>query len=348
MNKHVFLSAILSAAALCTSIDARAQICNSSSVCATISQSGSGEGLEVIANGSGTAIQVIGPEGSSAAITVDTTADGIDVGVNTGIAFRGTSNSNYGVQGISGLTGVEGQSGSGQGVAGFSSSNYGVEGTSTSSYGVFGTSTSGDGVHGTIASAGSAVGGVNTGSGNAIYGRAEASGAWAGNFEGNVQVQNGYSYFYNGSTCIGGHCTSDQRLKKNIEPLTGAISQLLQLRGATYEWKNPEEHGNQTGVQTGFIAQEVEKSFPAWVDEDKKGMKGIVLPPMQIAALEVESFRELKAEVDDLKAEVKELKENRRPAISGLGAEGMGMGFGLVVVGGAFIASRRKRAESGQ
>ena len=40
--------------------------------------------------------------------------------------------------------------------------------------------------------------------------------------------------------------SSDIRQKKNVAKLTGALDKLIQLQGVTYEWVNPEEHGNQT------------------------------------------------------------------------------------------------------
>jgi Chaperone of endosialidase len=63
---------------------------------------------------------------------------------------------------------------------------------------------------------------------------------------------------------------SDARLKKNIQPLTGAIDQLLQLRGVTYEWKELDNHGKTAGTKRGFIAQEMERVFPDWVQTDDK------------------------------------------------------------------------------
>src|SRR5262249_1150885 len=48
---------------------------------------------------------------------------------------------------------------------------------------------------------------------------------------------------------------SDRRLKKNIEPLSGALDRLLQLRSVTYEYKDPEKSHQLPGIQTGFIAQ---------------------------------------------------------------------------------------------
>jgi Chaperone of endosialidase len=227
----------------------------------------------------------------------------------------------------------------------------GVEGTSEYGTGVRGVSTDGNGVWGSSATTTATQGGVtgsNTGGGNGVYGTCSGgAGCFAGYFNGSVTVASGSSYYYNGTaTCVAGFCASDQRFKKNVAPLTGATDKLLQLKGVTFEWNNPEEHGNQAGVQTGFIAQEVEKVFPGWVDENNKGMKGIVLPPMQLAALQIEAFREQKAEIDALKAQVKALEDNRRPMISLNTAGGTLFGFGLAAMAGAVVISRRKRSES--
>src|SRR6185436_10773310 len=50
---------------------------------------------------------------------------------------------------------------------------------------------------------------------------------------------------------------SDARIKENIQPLRGALDKLTQLRGVSFDWKNPQDHAPQTGRQTGFLAQEV-------------------------------------------------------------------------------------------
>jgi hypothetical protein len=282
-----------------------------------------------------------------------------------GVIGEDTS-SGYGIYGSTvGGKGVYGDdTGSGYGMFGISTSGVGVYGQASSGdamqadntgngYGLYAFSTGGDAIHGVVTNGNSAVAGINNNtSGNAIYGQA-TGGGYAGNFDGDVQVENGYSYYYNNrGTCVAGHCASDQRLKKNIEPMKGAMAQLLSLRGVTFEWRNPEEHGNQAGTQTGFIAQEVERTFPGWVDEDHGGFKGIVLPPLHLAALQVESIRELKTENDVLRARTSKLEErlnaleNGRDPVTG----GVGVGRGtLLLVGlglaGLFGISRRKRNE---
>jgi len=89
---------------------------------------------------------------------------------------------------------------------------------------------------------------------------------------------------------------SDARLKKNIEPLTGALNRLMELRAVTFEYKDPQSIHELPGVQIGMIAQEVEKIFPDWVDTAPNGMKRLSIHGFE--ALTVESLRELRAEKD--------------------------------------------------
>ena len=99
---------------------------------------------------------------------------------------------------------------------------------------------------------------------------------------------------------------SDRRLKKDVEPLCGALTRLLTLRGVTFEFT---EEGLQTGLaspgrHTGLIAQEVEEVFPEWVGQSQRGYKFVT--EQGTTALTVEAIRELKAQHD---AEIAALKE---------------------------------------
>lgn len=92
---------------------------------------------------------------------------------------------------------------------------------------------------------------------------------------------------------------SDKRLKKNLNPLSGALDKLLSLRGVTFEWKEPEKYGNLVGTQVGFVAQEVEQIFPEWVGVDSEGFKTVTVRGLE--ALVIEAFREIKQEISALK-----------------------------------------------
>jgi hypothetical protein len=219
--------------------------------------------------------------------------------------------------------------------------NTGVYGDSAGSGdGVYGTSTSGTGVLGLISSTTgqSATVGSNGGTGNGVYGKLTgsstrgtdaavygndtatgggshyggyfktASGAYAVYVDGGLNVDGTLTFGASGGTSCSAGCTSDRRLKKNIDPLRGAIDRLLHLQGKNYEWITPDEHGHSTGTQIGFVAQEVEQVFPRWVGQNKDGFKTLTIPPMEIAALTVESLRTLKSENDELRAEVAVLR----------------------------------------
>jgi hypothetical protein len=96
--------------------------------------------------------------------------------------------------------------------------------------------------------------------------------------------------------------SSDRRLKKNINPIHGALQSMMSLRGVTYQWKNPETQGDMTGTYTGMIAQDVEQVFPEWVRDDTNGYKTLTV--IGFEGIVVEALRELRAEKD---AEIAEL-----------------------------------------
>ena len=113
---------------------------------------------------------------------------------------------------------------------------------------------------------------------------------------------------------------SDERLKRNVVPLRGALARVLQLRGVTFEWNEAgqEEAQQENGEepQIGFIAQEVEEVFPQWVrsqqrsaaaaTRDSEGYKHLAIRGFE--ALAVEALRELQAEVEQLRARVQMLE----------------------------------------
>jgi hypothetical protein len=67
-------------------------------------------------------------------------------------------------------------------------------------------------------------------------------------------------------------CSSDFRLKKNIENINYGLSTVMQLRPVLYNW-NYETDGQTKSL--GFIAQEVEALIPKLVATDDQGMKSL-------------------------------------------------------------------------
>lgn len=71
--------------------------------------------------------------------------------------------------------------------------------------------------------------------------------------------------FSSGGTWISG---SDARLKKDITTLDSSLQKVLGLRPVRYNWINQEINGTTTGVNIGFIAQEVDQIIPEVVSHD--------------------------------------------------------------------------------
>jgi cytoskeletal protein CcmA (bactofilin family) len=90
---------------------------------------------------------------------------------------------------------------------------------------------------------------------------------------------------------------SDIRLKTNIKPFENALEKIVQINGVSFNWiENDAKSG-------GIIAQDVEKVFPELVNNGNhktvnyNGLIGVL----------VESIKELKQEIEDLKLRLPEL-----------------------------------------
>lgn len=114
--------------------------------------------------------------------------------------------------------------------------------------------------------------------------------------------------------------TSDERAKFWIKPVTGALEKLCSLKGVTYSMHTTIQD---TVRNAGLIAQDVQKVLPEAVkvlsdaqdscviDKDCRTVeKPLGLDYNAMSALYVEAFKEMKAEIDNLKAEIEQLKNN--------------------------------------
>ena len=93
--------------------------------------------------------------------------------------------------------------------------------------------------------------------------------------------------------------SSDKRLKENIKPISGALDKLLQISGVTFDWIEKEEIHSHKGHDVGVIAQEVEEVLPEVVVTRDNGYKAVNYE--KIVPLLIESIKDLKAEIDELK-----------------------------------------------
>lgn len=93
--------------------------------------------------------------------------------------------------------------------------------------------------------------------------------------------------------------TSDRRLKEDITPLGDALEKVAKLNGFTYAFINDDKKERHMGL----MADEVEQVAPECVSTNEtSGYKAVAYPNM--VALLVESIKDLRAQIEDLKAHV--------------------------------------------
>ncbi|WP_462248644.1 tail fiber domain-containing protein [Ferruginibacter sp.] len=100
---------------------------------------------------------------------------------------------------------------------------------------------------------------------------------------------------------------SDARLKKNIHLLRNSLQKILLLNGYQYNWI---EKNSDRSLQTGVLAQEIEKQMPELVKTDIEGTKSVNYSGM-IPYL-IEAVKELKSENEILKTQIKLLQKKNK------------------------------------
>lgn len=172
-------------------------------------------------------------------------------------------------QGGSGGTGVWGRAaGTGMGVLGENTAaaggSVGVRGRSATSHGIMGDVSSGSAsYYGVLGQNGGNWGALGRSDGYAFVGIGHV---WA----------SGNGYF------AGNTYPSDERLKENIIEIKGSLDKLMALHPVHYTWKMKSEQARAVGLgmQTGLIAQEVEKIAPELVTSVKASkMPALDVPP---------------------------------------------------------------------
>jgi hypothetical protein len=102
---------------------------------------------------------------------------------------------------------------------------------------------------------------------------------------------------------------SDKRLKKNIAPLNSVkmLEKVRQMRGVAYEWNdNSTEFKRPKGIQTGFIAQDLQRIFPEKIKEDGNGF--LLAAYGTYDPVIVEAIKALANQVDDQKEVIEDQK----------------------------------------
>ena len=100
--------------------------------------------------------------------------------------------------------------------------------------------------------------------------------------------------------------TSDPRLKENIEPVSNGLDKVMQLSGYTFDYKVD-------GVSSaGVLSTEIKEVLPSAVKQSKLSLKlgddndteYDVVQYDQLTALFIEAIKDLKSEIDELKAKL--------------------------------------------
>ena len=101
--------------------------------------------------------------------------------------------------------------------------------------------------------------------------------------------------------------SSDASLKENVKNIENPLDKINQINGVTFDWT--EDYIKQNGGEddyfvrkndVGVIAQEVEKVLPQVVATRSDGIKAVKYD--RIVALLIESIKELKKEIEELKS----------------------------------------------
>ena len=93
------------------------------------------------------------------------------------------------------------------------------------------------------------------------------------------------------------YSTSDRKFKDNIQPISEPLYKLSKVGGYTFDWNDKQE--TYEGHDVGVIAQEIEEVLPEVVMTRGSGFKAVKYE--KIVPLLIESIKELKQEVDEIK-----------------------------------------------
>jgi hypothetical protein len=95
-------------------------------------------------------------------------------------------------------------------------------------------------------------------------------------------------------------CSSDERLKKNIESLPAALTAVTALQPRLFNWS---KESGEDPKHVGLIAQEVERVLPDLVSTDEKGFKAVGYSAL-IPYL-IEAVKEQQRQIEDLKEQIR-------------------------------------------
>ena len=102
--------------------------------------------------------------------------------------------------------------------------------------------------------------------------------------------------------------SSDKRFKDNIQPIQDSLYKISKIGGYEYDWND--KQSTYEGHDVGVIAQEIHKVLPEVVTERDDGYLAVKYE--KVVPLLIESIKELKQEVDDIKKNCKCLSDGNK------------------------------------
>ena len=95
-------------------------------------------------------------------------------------------------------------------------------------------------------------------------------------------------------------------MKNNIQEIPNALEKVKSLRGVEFNWNELQDTYPSGSLDSGVIAQDVQKVLPQLVRENHGGYLGVKHD--RLVGLLIEGVKEQQKQIDELKQEVKELK----------------------------------------
>ncbi|PWK27102.1 endosialidase-like protein [Arcicella aurantiaca] len=276
----------------------------------------------LVADGGYSGVQGFSASGTGV-IAGTTNGVGLSATCSNGIAIKSFADSGYAIsaEANSGTAIYAKSINNGLGVWSSTNTSMSIYASSQSSYGIYGSSTSGIGIKGTSASSyggeffgrlriyegGNGTAGIEFTNGNTPregfigMGLGNEMGLWGYGYNNWVQRWN----VATGQIC---HATapticSDIRLKKDFKALSNSLQSVVSLQGYNYYLRNEKN----LNLQTGFIAQEIQKIFPELVNIGSDGYLSVdytgLIPHL------VESVKSLKNENEILQKRLLKIEE---------------------------------------
>ena len=93
------------------------------------------------------------------------------------------------------------------------------------------------------------------------------------------------------------YAASDKRLKDNLISISNPLDKIGKIGGYEFDWNDKQD--TYTGHDVGVVAQEIQEVLPEVVEERDDGYLAVKYE--KIVPLLIESIKELKKEIDELK-----------------------------------------------